>query len=208
MYYPFKRAIDVLGAAVGLLILFPVLVTVALTICWKMGGPVLFRQTRPGRDGRPFSILKFRTMRNAVDRDGALLSDDQRLTALGRTLRSTSLDELPELWNVLLGEMSLVGPRPLLMEYLGRYTPLQARRNEVRPGVTGLAQINGRNAISWEEKFSLDVFYVDNASLWLDMKILFLTIWRVVRRDGISAFGDATMPEFMGSVGTAMTPDD
>jgi len=198
-----KRALDVLGAIVGLIVLSPVIVIVALIVRWNMGRPVLFRQVRPGLHASPFSILKFRTMRTAVGGNGTPLSEKQRLTALGRVLRSTSLDELPELWNVLLGDMSLIGPRPLLTQYLGRYTPEQARRHEVRPGITGLAQINGRNAISWEEKFVLDVWYVDNRSFWLDMKILGLTLWRVIRRDGISAPGEATMPEFKGSAEVA-----
>jgi len=203
MYDRLKRGIDVVGAVVGLTVLAPVLATIALVVGWRMGRPVLFRQIRPGLDARPFSILKFRTMRGEADGHGPPLSDDQRLTGLGRTLRSTSLDELPELWNVLRGDMSLVGPRPLLMRYLERYTPRQARRHEVRPGITGLAQISGRNAISWDEKFALDVWYIDNRSFWLDIKILCLTLWSVLRREGISAPDDATMPEFKGSAETA-----
>ena len=160
---------------------------------------MFFRQTRPGRHGTPFEMVKFRTMRDAIDADGRPLPDAERLTKLGRFLRSSSLDELPELWNVLKGEMSLVGPRPLLMEYLPLYSPEQARRHEVRPGVTGWAQVNGRNAISWDEKFALDVWYVDNRSLWLDLKIIWLTIRKVVRREGISAAGEATMSKFTGS---------
>lgn len=162
------------------------------------GAPVLFRQQRPGRHGRPFVIYKFRTMRELRDTEGRLLPDAQRLTHLGRFLRATSLDELPELFNVLKGEMSLVGPRPLLMEYLERYTPEQARRHEVKPGITGWAQVHGRNAITWEEKFKLDVWYVDHHSLGLDLKILWLTLVKVLRREGISASGHATMPEFQG----------
>jgi lipopolysaccharide/colanic/teichoic acid biosynthesis glycosyltransferase len=164
----------------------------------QMGSPVFFRQTRPGLHGRPFEMIKFRTMRDAVDAQGRPLPDAERLTRLGRFLRSSSLDELPELWNVLRGEMSLVGPRPLLMEYLPLYSPEQARRHELRPGVTGWAQVNGRNAISWEEKFALDVWYVDNRSLWLDLEIIWLTIRKVIKRDGISAAGEATMPKFTG----------
>lgn len=165
----------------------------------EMGAPVLFSQTRPGRHGKPFKMIKFRTMRDAIDADGRPLPDAERLTKLGRFLRSSSLDELPELWNVLKGDMSLVGPRPLLMEYLPLYSEEQARRHEVRPGVTGWAQVNGRNAISWDEKFALDVWYVDNRSLWLDLKIIWLTLRKVVKREGISAAGEATMSKFTGS---------
>ena len=167
---------------------------------WReMGSPILFRQTRPGTNGKPFQMIKFRTMRNAIDADGRPLPDSERLTKLGRLLRSSSLDELPELWNVLKGDMSLVGPRPLLMEYLPLYSPEQARRHEVRPGVTGWAQVNGRNAISWNEKFALDVWYVDNRTLWLDLKIIWFTIRKVIKRDGISAAGEATMSRFTGN---------
>ncbi|MAZ21146.1 sugar transferase [Roseovarius sp.] len=194
-----KRMLDILGAAIGLVLLSPVLLIVFLKIRREMGSPVFFRQTRPGRHGTPFEMVKFRTMRDAIDADGRPLPDAERLTKLGRFLRSSSLDELPELWNVLKGEMSLVGPRPLLMEYLPLYSPEQARRHEVRPGVTGWAQVNGRNAISWDEKFALDVWYVDNRSLWLDLKIIWLTIRKVVRREGISAAGEATMSKFTGS---------
>lgn len=194
-----KRLFDISAAALALLILFPVIAVVAWQINRKMGSPVLFRQTRPGLDGKPFEMIKFRTMKDAVDAQGNPLPDSERLTPFGQFLRSSSLDELPELWNVLKGDMSLVGPRPLLMEYLPLYTPEQYRRHEVRPGVTGWAQINGRNALSWEEKFRLDVWYVDNRSLWLDIKILFLTVKKVVVRDGISADGEATMPKFTGS---------
>jgi sugar transferase EpsL len=198
MYPVIKRCIDIVGAGLGLIVLSPVLAVVAVAIWVQMGRPILFRQIRPGLNGQAFSMCKFRTMSNKRDSQGNLLPDEQRLTPLGKFLRKTSLDELPELFNVIKGDMSLVGPRPLLMQYLERYTPEQARRHEVRPGITGWAQINGRNAISWEEKFALDVWYVDNCSLWLDIKILAITIWKVFRREGISAEGEATMPEFMG----------
>ena len=187
-----------LGAAIGLIVFSPILIVISLMIRREMGTPVFFNQTRPGRHGKPFQMIKFRTMRDAVHTDGHPLPDAERLTKLGRFLRSSSLDELPELWNVLKGEMSLVGPRPLLMEYLPLYSPEQARRHEVRPGVTGWAQVNGRNAISWDEKFALDVWYVENRSLWLDMKIIWLTLGKVIKRDGISAAGEATMPKFEG----------
>lgn len=193
-----KRVVDILGSGVGLLLLSPVVLVVALLIWLRMGRPVFFRQTRPGLHGRPFQMIKFRTMRNALDASGNPLPDAERLTRLGRFLRSTSLDELPELWNVLKGEMSLVGPRPLLMEYLPLYSPEQARRHDVHPGVTGWAQINGRNAISWDEKFALDVWYVDNRTIWLDLRIIWLTIRKVVKREGISAAREATMPKFTG----------
>lgn len=193
-----KRLIDFIGAFVGLVILLPVIIIIALLVRFNMGSPVLFRQVRPGLHGKPFNMYKFRTMNEASDKEGNLLPDEQRLTRLGRFLRSTSLDELPELWNVLKGEMSLVGPRPLLMEYLERYTPQQRRRHEVKPGITGWAQVNGRNTITWEEKFELDVWYVDNWDLWLDIKILCLTVCKVLKREGISAEGQATMPEFKG----------
>lgn len=194
-----KRVLDILGAGLGLLILSPVILCLAGVIRYRLGSPVLFRQIRPGLHGRPFEMIKFRTMRDALDSDGRPFPDEERMTPLGRLLRSTSLDELPELWNVLKGDMSLVGPRPLLMEYLPLYTPEQARRHEVRPGITGWAQINGRNAIAWEDKFELDAWYVDHRTIWLDLKILWLTIWRVLRRDGISAAGEATMPKFRGT---------
>lgn len=193
-----KRLFDILASAVGLLLLSPVIAVVAWQIRRKLGSPVLFRQARPGLDGKPFEMIKFRTMRDAVDAQGNSLPDSERMTPFGSFLRASSLDELPELWNVLKGDMSLVGPRPLLMEYLSLYSLEQYRRHEVRPGVTGWAQINGRNALSWEEKFNLDVWYVDNRSLWLDLKILFLTIKKVVVRDGISAEGEVTMPKFTG----------
>ncbi|GAB4459012.1 MAG: sugar transferase [Anaerolineae bacterium] len=183
----------------ALLLLAPFLAVIALLVRVKLGAPVLFRQQRPGLHGRPFTIYKFRTMTDARDAKGQFLPDADRLTAFGRLLRRTSLDELPELFNVLRGEMSLVGPRPLLMQYLDRYTPEQARRHEVRPGITGWAQVNGRNALTWEEKFALDVWYVDHQSLWLDLKIILLTIWSVLRREGISQQGHATMPEFVGT---------
>ena len=194
-----KRGIDVMGAGLGLIVLSPFLLLIILAIRIKMGKPVLFRQMRPGLRGKPFYMYKFRTMTNKRNAAGELLPDEMRLTWLGHFLRTTSLDELPELFNVLKGEMSLVGPRPLLMQYMDRYTPEQARRHEVKPGITGWAQVNGRNAISWEEKFALDVWYVDNRSLWLDIKILAITIWKVFRREGIAARGEATMPEFRGS---------
>ena len=193
-----KRLVDIIGATVGLVLIAPLLAYIARRIRREMGNPVLFRQIRPGRYGKPFTMIKLRTMREATDEKGTPLADAERLTRLGRFLRGSSLDELPELWNVLKGEMSLVGPRPLLMEYLPLYSPDQARRHEVRPGVTGWAQINGRNAISWEQKFALDVWYVDNQSLALDLRILWLTIRKVLKRDDISATGEATMPRFTG----------
>lgn len=171
----------------------------AVLVRFKLGSPVLFRQQRPGLHGKPFKLFKFRTMTDARAGDGNLLPDSERLTRFGRFLRKTSLDELPELWNVLKGDMSLVGPRPLLMQYLNRYTPEQARRHEVKPGMTGWAQVNGRNALTWEEKFKLDVWYVDHQSFWLDMKICLLTFIKIVRREGISQEGHATMPFFMGN---------
>lgn len=195
----FKRAFDILGAAIGLIVFSPILIVISMMIRREMGSPVLFRQTRPGLHGKPFHMIKFRTMLDAIDAQGNALPDAERLTKLGHVLRSSSLDELPELWNVLKGEMSLVGPRPLLMEYLPLYSPEQARRHELRPGVTGWAQVNGRNAISWEQKFALDVWYVDNRNLWLDLKIIWFTIRKVIKRDGISAAGEATMSKFTGS---------
>jgi len=194
-----KRLIDILASGLGLILLSPVLLILAVQVRRKLGSPVLFCQTRPGKNGKPFSMVKFRTMRDALDAQGVPLPDAERLTPFGNFLRSTSLDELPELWNVLKGDMSLVGPRPLLLEYLPLYSPEQCRRHEVRPGVTGWAQVNGRNALSWEEKFALDVWYVDNRSFWLDMKILFLTVKKVLIRDGISADGEATMSKFTGN---------
>ena len=193
-----KRALDIIGAGIGLMLASPVLAWVAWRIRREMGRPVLFRQVRPGLHGEPFGMVKFRTMRDAVDADGTPLPDADRMTDLGRWLRATSLDELPELWNVLVGDMSLVGPRPLLMQYLPLYSPEQARRHAVRPGLTGWAQVNGRNAVAWPARFALDVWYVDNRSLALDLRIIGLTIKRVLRRDGISAPGEATMQPFRG----------
>lgn len=199
MYTHAKRITDVTLAGLVLLLLCPVVAVLALLVRLCLGRPILFRQQRPGLGGKPFTILKFRTMTDARDKSGNLVPDAERLTRLGRFLRTTSLDELPELWNVLRGDMSLVGPRPLLMQYLDRYTPEQARRHEVRPGLTGWAQVHGRNAISWPSKFDLDVWYVDHRSFWLDLKILFLTIWQVCTHRGITAEGHVTMPEFMGN---------
>jgi len=194
-----KRATDFFMALFGLLVLFPLLLLLALLIRIHLGRPVLFRQLRPGLNGKPFKMIKFRTMRDAVDPNGDLLPDSERMTRIGLLLRSTSLDELPELWNVLKGEMSLVGPRPLLMDYLPLYNPRQAMRHNVRPGITGWAQVNGRNAISWEEKFELDCWYVENRSLWLDIKILWMTVEGVFHRSGISQEGHVTMEPFRGS---------
>jgi lipopolysaccharide/colanic/teichoic acid biosynthesis glycosyltransferase len=194
-----KRLFDFVAASLALLMLALPLLALAWVIRRKLGSPVLFRQVRPGLQGRPFTMVKFRTMTDDRGPDGALLPDARRLTPFGRFLRASSLDELPELWNVLKGDMSLVGPRPLLMEYLPLYTPEQARRHEVRPGITGWAQVNGRNAISWANKFALDVWYVDHRSLWLDLQILWRTVRKVLVRDGISAEGEATMPKFTGS---------
>lgn len=191
-----KRTIDLVASLVALLLLSPVFIVVALLILWKMGSPVMFRQMRPGLHGRPFQMIKFRTMRNAPTQDGSQLPDSERITRLGQFLRSSSIDELPELWNVIKGDMSLVGPRPLLMDYLPLYTREQMRRHDVLPGMTGWAQVNGRNAISWEEKFDLDVWYVDNSTVALDLKIVGLTIMKVIKREGISAEDDATMPKF------------
>jgi lipopolysaccharide/colanic/teichoic acid biosynthesis glycosyltransferase len=194
-----KRVLDFGVASILLLLLLPVIAVIAMLVLVTAGRPVLFRQRRPGLDGRPFTLLKFRTMTEARDGRGVLVADSGRLTRFGPFLRRTSIDELPELFNVVRGDMSLVGPRPLLMQYLDRYTPEQARRHEVRPGITGWAQVNGRNALTWEEKFELDVWYVDQCSLVLDLKILAMTVWKVVTREGISAEGHATMPEFQGS---------
>lgn len=191
-----KRIVDALVSGTGLIVLSPILLITASMVARYLGRPILFKQQRPGLHGKPFTMYKFRTMRDAVDSHGQPLPDSERLTPLGRFLRASSLDELPELFNVLCGDMSLVGPRPLLMEYLNHYTPQQARRHEVRPGITGWAQVNGRNAISWEQKFELDVWYVDNRSLALDMIILRMTILKVFKREGISAVGEATMPRF------------
>ena len=194
-----KRFLDFTVAAVALLVLALPLLALTWLVRRKLGRPAFFRQVRPGLHGRPFEMLKFRSMTDARGPDGALLPDADRLTPFGRFLRSSSLDELPGLWNVLKGDMSLVGPRPLLVEYLPLYSPEQARRHEVRPGITGWAQVNGRNAIGWDDKFKLDVWYVDHRSLWLDLKILWLTVKKVLVRDGISAAGEATMARFTGS---------
>ncbi|WP_411280390.1 sugar transferase [Gemmatimonas sp.] len=196
-----KRALDLAVATAALLVAAPLLLLVAIAVRVNLGSPVLFRQQRPGLHGRSFTMVKFRTMRDAIGRDARPLPDTDRLTPFGTLLRSTSLDELPELWNVLRGEMSLVGPRPLLMEYLDRYTPEQNRRHEVRPGVTGWAQVHGRNALSWDERFRLDVWYVEHRSLRLDLQILVRTLAIVLRRTGVSAKGEATMSVFEGSVG-------
>jgi sugar transferase EpsL len=194
-----RRFIDVAAAVVGLVLLSPILLAVALVVRFTLGSPVLFRQVRAGRDGRPFTIYKFRSMRNPDGPVEAGVDDELRLTTVGRFLRMTSLDELPELINVFKGDMALVGPRPLLPEYVGRYSPEQARRLAVRPGVTGYAQVKGRNALSWEDKFALDVYYVDHQSLWFDLRILALTVVQVLRRDGISAEGHVSAPVFLGT---------
>jgi len=194
-----KRIFDVTTSAVALLLAAPLMIFIALSVRKRLGSPALFRQQRPGRDGRPFTLLKFRSMREAVDGRGVPLADGERLTPFGNFLRSSSLDELPELWNVLRGDMSLVGPRPLLMAYLPLFSAEQSRRHSVRPGITGWAQVNGRNSLSWEEKFALDVWYVDHQSFWLDLKIIASTIRKVLARDGISAAGHVTMPPFEGS---------
>lgn len=202
-----KRLLDILVAATALVVGAPLLLLIALLVLATMGRPILFRQQRPGLHGRPFQLLKFRTMLSDAKLGTDVASDARRLTRTGRFLRATSLDELPELWNVLRGDMSLVGPRPLLMQYLGRYTPEQARRHEVRPGLTGWAQVNGRNALSWEDKFALDTWYVDNRSFWLDVKIILMTAASLFRPSGISAEGSATMPEFMGSPSRPEPPE-
>ena len=194
-----KRLLDLLFVFLVSVPAVPLLILTALMVRWRLGSPVLFRQLRPGKDGRPFQLVKFRSMIPPTDGSGRALTEAERLLPFGRFLRSTSLDELPELWNVLKGEMSLVGPRPLMPEYLALYSPEQARRHQVPPGLTGWAQINGRNGLSWEQKFRLDVWYVDNRSLWLDLRILMLTIVRVLKRDGISAAGESTMPLFRGT---------
>ena len=194
-----KRLFDITAATTALLALSPVYAITAYKVKKNLGSPVLFRQTRPGLDGKPFEMLKFRSMKDAVDAEGNVLPDSERLTDFGKRLRDSSLDELPELWNVIKGDMSLVGPRPLLMEYLPLYNDEQKRRHHVRPGVTGYAQVNGRNAIGWNEKFALDTWYVDNQSLWLDIKILAKTVRKVIIKDGISAEGEATMPKFTGN---------
>jgi lipopolysaccharide/colanic/teichoic acid biosynthesis glycosyltransferase len=197
-YDPVKRAIDLVVGGAALLLSLPLQALVAALVRRNLGSPVLFRQLRPGRDGRTFELVKFRTMTDVDERRG-LVTDAERLTSFGAFLRSTSLDELPSLWNVVRGDMSLVGPRPLLVQYLERYSPEQARRHEVRPGVTGLAQVSGRNALSWEDKFAKDVEYVDRRSFALDLRIVVATVGKVLRRDGIAADGEATMVEFMGS---------
>ena len=203
MYQPLgKRLFDLVVTVPAILLFSPILGMLALLVRIKLGPPVLFCQQRPGLHGKPFTLYKFRTMTDARDAQGNLLPDAERLTAFGQFLRSTSLDELPELWNVLKGDMSLVGPRPLLMRYLERYTPEQMRRHEVRPGITGWAQVNGRNALTWEEKFQMDVWYVDHLSLSLDIKILAKTLWKILKREGISQPGQATMEEFMGNQST------
>jgi lipopolysaccharide/colanic/teichoic acid biosynthesis glycosyltransferase len=202
-----KRTLDLFVSAAALVILAPAIAAVALLVRGTLGRPVLFRQRRPGLAGRPFELVKFRSMREAVDPDGRPLGDAKRLTGLGRRLREWSLDELPTLWNVIVGDMSLVGPRPLLMRYLARYTAEQARRHEVRPGITGWAQVNGRNALTWDEKFRLDVWYVEHCGLRLDLRILAMTVWKVLTGEGISASGHATMPEFMGAGAGGGNPD-
>lgn len=194
-----KRAFDIVAAATAMVLLCVPMWVIGWMVRRRLGSPVLFRQFRPGLRGQPFEMIKFRTMRDAVDEYGKPLPDARRMTTFGNFLRSTSLDELPEIWNVLKGEMSLVGPRPLLIEYLPLYSPTQARRHEVRPGITGWAQVNGRNSLSWDDKFKLDVWYVDNRSLWLDLKILWLTVRKVLMRDGISAASEVTMTKFTGS---------
>jgi lipopolysaccharide/colanic/teichoic acid biosynthesis glycosyltransferase len=194
-----KRFFDMWVAFLGLFFLFPVMLIIAWTVRKNLGSPIFFRQIRSGIDGKPFEMIKFRTMSNVYDPSGKLLSDEKRITAFGHFMRSSSLDELPGLWNVIKGDMSLVGPRPLLMEYLPLYSEEQYRRHEVRPGITGWAQVNGRNGISWEEKFELDVWYVENQSFLLDMKVLFLTIKKVLIREGISGEGEVTMSRFTGS---------
>lgn len=193
-----KRLFDIVVATLSLVVFALPLLCLVLLVRSKLGRPAFFRQVRPGLGGKPFEMVKLRTMTDARDENGALLPDSERLTQFGRFLRSTSLDELPELWNVLKGDMSLVGPRPLLMEYLPLYSSAQFRRHEVRPGITGWAQVNGRNALSWTQKFDLDVWYVENRSIWLDIKILWLTVKKVIVRDGISAAGEATMSKFTG----------
>jgi lipopolysaccharide/colanic/teichoic acid biosynthesis glycosyltransferase len=194
-----KRMFDLCIGLIGLVLVLPLLAVLALAIRLRLGAPVFFRQERPGRHGRPFNMVKFRTMLDLYDGDGNPMPDNQRMTGLGNLLRATSLDELPELWNVIKGDMSLVGPRPLLMEYLPLYSAQQFMRHEVRPGITCWAQVNGRNALSWEERFKLDVWYVDNRTLWLDLKILFLTVRKVLVREGISKEGEATMSKFKGN---------
>jgi lipopolysaccharide/colanic/teichoic acid biosynthesis glycosyltransferase len=194
-----KRAFDLVLILISIFLLLPLCCGVAWLVRSKLGSPVFFKQMRPGKNAKPFEMIKFRTMTDQRDSNNELLPDAQRLTTFGHFLRSSSLDELPELWNVIMGDMSIVGPRPLLMEYVSLYSPEQARRHELRPGITGWAQVNGRNAISWEEKFHLDVWYVDNRSLWLDIKVILLTVKKIIVRDGISAYGETTMPKCTGS---------
>ncbi|QTA83251.1 Bacterial sugar transferase domain-containing protein [Desulfonema limicola] len=198
-----KQIFDIMITIPAYFLLSPLIIIIFGLIYFKMGKPVFYRQNRPGLLGQPFGIYKFRTMTNCCDKNGMLLPDSERLTKFGKFLRSTSLDELPELINVIKGEMSLVGPRPLLMQYLDRYTPEQMRRHEVKPGITGWAQINGRNALTWEEKFALDIWYVDNQSFWLDVKILALTVLKTLKREGINQPGQATAEEFMGVCDTS-----
>ncbi len=206
MYGTFgKRLLDLILTSFLLSLFSPILVSLGLLVRIKYGSPIFFRQKRPGLHGQPFILLKLRSMTDERDGDGNRLHDSERLTLFGRFLRSSSLDELPELFNVLKGDMSLVGPRPLLMQYLTRYKPEQARRHEVKPGITGWAQVNGRNALTWEEKFKLDVWYVDNMSFWLDLKILALTVWKILKREGINQPGHATAEEFMGSEAAKQT---
>jgi lipopolysaccharide/colanic/teichoic acid biosynthesis glycosyltransferase len=193
-----KRVLDIVVSAAALVVLMPLLIAIAVLVRFRLGSPVLFRQIRPGRGGQPFVLVKFRTMRDALDANGEPLPDADRLTTLGRILRATSLDELPELYNVLRGEMSLVGPRPLLMEYLPLYTPEQAKRHAVRPGITGWAQVNGRNALSWEDRFAMDVWYVEHHTLLLDLLIIWRTAGKVIRREGVNEQGQATMTKFRG----------
>lgn len=198
-YFFLKRSMDIFGAIFGLVFLSPLFLVVAMLVRHKLGSPVIFRQERAGKDGKPFTIYKFRTMTDERDKEGNLLPDEKRLTKFGAFLRSTSIDELPELWNVLKGEMSLVGPRPLHMRYIERYSTEQARRLKIRPGMTGWAQVNGRNALTWEDRFKMDVWYVDNRNLWLDIRILLLTMLKVFKREGISATSHSTMEEFLGN---------
>jgi lipopolysaccharide/colanic/teichoic acid biosynthesis glycosyltransferase len=199
-FYPFlKRVLDLVVSITAIFVLSPLLLTIAFLVRFNLGKPILFSQERPGLRGTPFTMIKFRTMRHETNAEGILLDDSQRLTKFGKLLRSTSLDELPELWNILKGDMSLVGPRPLLMQYLPLYSPLQARRHEVKPGITGWAQINGRNMLSWKEKFDLDIWYVNNRNIYLDLKIISKTFWKVISRSDISSDQHATMPPFEGN---------
>jgi lipopolysaccharide/colanic/teichoic acid biosynthesis glycosyltransferase len=203
-----RRFVDLLVATISLLLLSPMLLLISLVVWLRLGRPILFCQQRPGLHGQSFTLIKFRTMADIRDSQGNLLPDSARLTPLGRFLRTTSLDELPELFNVLKGDMSLVGPRPLLMEYLDRYTPTQMRRHEVKPGITGWAQVHGRNNLTWEEKFALDLWYVDHQSVWLDFKTIALTIWKILGREGINPSGQDSMPEFLGKEARGLEPSD